>query len=60
MKKLLSIVSALIPTVLLVGGAVAVAGGISLIYTPAGIIAGGVLAISAGILIIKGGTENDE
>ena len=60
MKKLLSIVAALIPTVLWVGGAVAVAGGISLIYTPAGIIAGGVLAISAGILIIKGGTENDE
>lgn len=60
MKKLLSTVAGLIPTVLVLGGAAAVAGGIALIYMPAGIIAGGGLAIAAGLLIIKGGTENNE
>lgn len=55
MKKLVSAVGALLPTALLLCGAAAVAGGIALIYMPAGIIAGGVLAIISGILLIKGG-----
>ena len=48
---------ALLPTGLLVLGAVAVSGGIGLIYVPAGIIASGVLMITLGVLLILGGGD---
>lgn len=51
---------ALLPTGLLVLGAVAVSCGIGLIYIPAGIIATGVLMMALGVLLIKGGGEEGE
>lgn len=48
---------ALLPTGLLVLGAVAVSCGIGLIYVPAGIIASGVLMIVLGVLLILGGGD---
>ena len=48
---------ALLPTGLLVLGAVAVSCGIGLIYVPAGIIASGVLMIALGVLLILGGGD---
>lgn len=52
--------SALLPTGLLVMGAVAISCGIGLIYIPAGIIAAGILMMALGVLLIKGGGEEDE
>lgn len=57
MKRLLKEVCALLPTGLLVLGAVAVSCGIAMIHIPAGIISAGVLAITAGVLLIRGGGE---
>ena len=39
----------------LVGGATAVAGGVGMIYIPAGLIAGGLLAMAGAVLSILGG-----
>ena len=51
---------ALLPTGLLVLGAVTISCGIGLIYQPAGIIAAGVLMMAMGVLLIKGGGEDNE
>lgn len=50
---------ALLPTGLLVLGAVAISCGIGLIYVPAGIIASGVLMIALGMLLIMGGGDKN-
>ena len=60
MKRLLKTLGDLLPTSLLVLGAIAVSGGIAMIYVPAGVIAAGVLAIIAGVLLIQGGGEPNE
>lgn len=52
--------SAMIPTILLVLGAIAVSCGVAMIYLPAGVIAAGVLAIIGGVLLIRGGCEESE
>lgn len=52
--------SAMLPTMLLVLGAVAVACGVAMIYLPAGVIAAGTLAIIGGVLLIRGGGEESE
>lgn len=60
MKRVLKIVGDMLPTSLLVLGAVAVSCGIGMIYFPAGIIAAGALAIIGGVLLIRGGGEDSE
>ena len=60
MKKLLKILSAMLPTILLLLGAVAVSCGIAMIYLPAGVITAGALAIVGGVLLIRGGGEENE
>lgn len=60
MKKLLKVMGNLLPTGLLVLGAVAVSGGVCMIYVPAGVICAGVLAMAGGVLLIKGGGEENE
>lgn len=52
--------SAMIPTILLVLGAIAVSCGVAMIYLPAGVIAAGGLAIIGGVLLIWGGNEESE
>lgn len=52
--------NAMLPTILLVFGAVAVSGGVAMIYLPAGVIAAGALAIICGVLLIRGGGEESE
>ena len=52
--------SAMLPTILLVLGAVAVSCGVAMIYLPAGVISAGVLAIIGGVLLIRGGGEESE
>ncbi len=52
--------NAMLPTILLVFGAVAVSGGVAMIYLPAGVISVGVLAIICGVLLIRGGGEASE
>ncbi len=52
--------NAMLPTILLVFGAVAVSGGVAMIYLPAGVISVGVLAIICGVLLIRGGDEGSE
>lgn len=52
--------NAMLPTFLLVLGAVAVSCGIAMIYLPAGVIAAGILAIIGGVLLIRGGGEESE
>ena len=67
MKKLLKdaahgiakLLRAILPTVLLLLGAAAVAYGIGEIYPPAGIIAAGALSMTGGVLLIKGGTDDE-
>ena len=56
-RSVMKSVSDLLPTGL---GAVAVSGGIGLIYPPAGIIAAGLLAMIAGVLLIRGGGDMSE
>ena len=53
-------ISALLPTGLLVLGAVTVSCGIGLIYPPAGIIAAGGLMMALGVLLIRGGDNDNE
>lgn len=60
MKKLLKTAGDLLPTTLVVLGAVAVSVGIAMIYLPAGIIAAGILAAAGGVLLIQGGGEDNE
>lgn len=48
-------INALLPTILLVLGAISVSCGIGLIYLPAGIIASGVVMMALGVLLIRGG-----
>ena len=60
MKRLLKSLGNLLPTGLLVLGAVAVSGGIALLYVPAGIIAAGIMAIVGGVLLIQGGGDMHE
>lgn len=60
MKKLLKTLSAMLPTVLLVSGTVAVSCGVAMIYLPAGLITAGALAIIGGVLLIRGGGEESE
>lgn len=52
--------SAMLPTMLLVLGAVAVSCGVAMIYLPAGVITAGVLAVIGGVLLIRGGGEGSE
>ncbi len=59
-KRLLRYVGDMLPTGLLVLGAVAVSCGIGMICLPAGIIAAGVLSIVGGVLLIRGGGDDDE
>ncbi len=59
MKRLLKTASDMLPTGLLVLGAVAVSCGIGLIYFPAGVIAAGALAIIGGVLLIRGGDDSE-
>ena len=51
MKKLLKILGDLLPTGMLVLGAVAVSCGIAMIYVPAGVISAGALAVIGGVLL---------
>ena len=60
MKKLLEILGNLLPTGMLVLGAVAVSCGIAMIHVPAGVISAGALAIIGGVLLIKGGGDIHE
>lgn len=60
MKRSLKIVGDMLPTSLLVLGAVAVSCGIGMIYLPAGIIAAGALSIIGGVLLIRGGGDDRE
>lgn len=49
----------ILPVLLLILGAVAVALGVWLIFEPAGYIVGGVLLMAAAILMIRGGGGHD-
>lgn len=60
MKRLLKTLGDMLPTSLLVLGAVAVSCGVGMIYLPAGIIVAGVLAILSGVMLIRGGGEGSE
>ena len=60
MRGIFKGVSAMLPTILLVFGAVAVPCGIAMIYLPAGVISAGVMAIICGVLLIRGGGETSE
>ena len=60
MRKLLKTLSAMLPTLLLVLGAVAVSCGVAMIYLPAGVIAAGAIDIVGGVLLIRGGGEEGE
>lgn len=60
MKVLLNTLGNLLPTGLLVLGAVAISCGIAMIYVPAGVISAGALAVVGGVLLIKGGGEIHE
>ena len=60
MKKLLKTFGNLLPTILLVLGAVAVPCGVAMIYLPAGVIVAGGVAIVGGVLLIRGGGEIGE
>lgn len=46
--------AAWVPDVLMVVGAISVAYGAGMIYTPAGFIAGGTMAIASGVLAARG------
>lgn len=59
-KRLLKCVGDMLPTGLLVLGAVAVSCGIGMIFLPAGVIAAGALAIIGGVLLIRGGGDVSE
>lgn len=52
-------IDALLPTILLVLGAISVSCGIGLIYLPAGIIASGAAMMALGVLLIKGGSNHE-
>lgn len=52
-------IDALLPTILLVLGAISVSCGIGLIYLPAGIIASGAAMMTLGVLLIKGGSSHE-
>lgn len=52
-------IDALLPTILLVLGAISVSCGIGLIYLPAGIIASGAAMMALGVLLIKGGSSHE-
>ena len=52
--------NAMLPTILLVFGAVAISCGVAMIYLPAGVIAAGTLAITCGVLLIRGGGGESE
>ena len=52
-------INALLPTILLVLGAISVSCGIGLIYLPAGIIASGAAMMALGVLLIKGGSSHE-
>lgn len=54
-QKIRKQIIALLPTVLLVLGAVAVSFGVGMIYIPAGVISGGGWTLLGGVLLIKGG-----
>ncbi len=60
MKRILKTAGDMLPTGLLVLGAVAVSCGIGLIFLPAGVIAAGVLMITGGVLLIRGGGDDSE
>lgn len=60
MKLILKTAGDMLPTGLLVLGAVAVSCGIGLIFLPAGVIAAGVLMIIGGVLLIRGGGDDSE
>lgn len=49
----------LLPVILLIAGAAAIALGAWLIYRPAGYIVAGALLITAALLIIRGGADDD-
>lgn len=59
-KRLLKRVGDMLPTGLLVLGAVAVSCGIGMIYLPVGIVAAGALSIIGGVLLIRGGGDDGE
>ncbi len=60
MKWILKAMGDMLPTGLLVLGAVSISCGIGLIYLPAGMIAAGVLSILGGVLLIRGGGDDSE
>lgn len=60
MRKLSKTLGAMLPTLLLVLGAVAVSCGVAMIYPPAGVITAGALAIVGGVLLIRGEGEEGE
>lgn len=53
--KIRNRITAALPTVLLVLGAIAVSVGIGMVYIPAGVISGGGWTLLGGVLLIKGG-----
>lgn len=59
MKRFKQFISELVPSVLLAGGAAAVAVGIGLIYMPAGVIAAGVAMIALGWTLVLGGAADE-
>lgn len=52
-------INVLLPTILLILGAVTAACGIGLIYPPAGVIAAGAAMMALGVLLIKGGAGDE-
>lgn len=59
-KRLLKCAGDMLPTGLLVLGAVTVSCGIGMIFIPAGVISAGGLAIIGGVLLIRGGGDGGE
>ncbi len=54
MNKLLNSIQNLLPTALLVLGAIAVSMGVGMIFCPAGVITAGMLAVAGGTLMMMG------
>lgn len=55
MKKLLKCFSKVVPDLIMILGAAAIAAGVGMLNLPAGIIAGGALAIAGSVLLTLGG-----
>lgn len=59
LKGTVKVLGAIVPTVLVLIGAVAAAVGVGMIYLPAGVITGGVLTAVCGVVLILGGGDGN-